>query len=99
MKTLKTFLLCMLTVCLLMSYAFADVAVGPMYAVIFGVPVLAFAIIIIVIVMIVRMLLKARVQREEREKIERHGSEHAQRDSAGKACDWTDKDPWDIKRD
>ena len=99
MKRIKTILLSLLTACCLMSYAFADVAIGPMYAIGFGVPILAFAIIVIVVVILVRTLLRARRQAEEQGTAVRHGGEHAKRDSAGESCDWKDKDPWDIKRD
>lgn len=99
MKTVKMLLLSLLSVCVLMSYAFADVAIGPMYAVLFGVPVLAIAIIVIVAVLIVHTLSKARAQQQERNMDSRHGSAHATQDSAGTSCDWKDRDPWDDPRD
>ena len=99
MKRVKLFLLSLLSVCILMSYAFADVAVGPMYAVMFGLPVFAIAIVVIVVALIVHTLRKARLRQEERDMGIKHGSEHARKDSNGQTCDWKNKDPWDIKRD
>ena len=99
MRTVKMLLLSLLSMCVLMSYAFADVAVGPMYAVMFGVPVLAIAIIVIVAALIVHTLRKARAQQQERDMGMKHGAEHAKKDSNGQTCDWKNKDPWDVKRD
>lgn len=57
-KILKWLGLCIAACMTLCSAAFADVAAGPMYAVIFGIPALIIAVIVIVLVLIIRHILK-----------------------------------------
>ena len=66
--------------------------------------ILAFVIVSLPVILLGRLLKKsgarrAKRKKNEREKIERRENESAQRDGTGKVFDWTDKDPWDIKRD
>lgn len=53
---LRKFIFCIAVSLILCSYAFADVAVGPMYAVFLGIPALIVAVLIILIAVIVHVI-------------------------------------------
>ena len=70
-KLLFTSLLALLFSVCLMGLALADVAVGPMYAVVVGVPLAVIAVAVIAIVLIIRAVRRkraARVREHEEEK-------------------------------
>ena len=96
----KWMLSVLLALSLLGSWAFADVAVGPMYAVFLGVPVMAIAVIVIVLALILRTISRSRGQAgTSRHTGKKHDGSQAGRDANGGRCDWRDKDPWDIDRE
>ena len=53
---LRKFIFCIAVSLILCSYAFADVAAGPMYAVFLGIPALIVAVLIILIAVIVHVI-------------------------------------------
>ena len=97
----KLMLMVLMAVSALMSYAFADVAVGPMYAAFLGVPVLAIAIIVIVLVLILRSVRRAggRKSGAPGPAPRKPGGSPGEKDADSGRIDWRNKDPWDIHRE
>lgn len=100
MKTIKTILLSLLTACLLMSAAFADVALVPPIVTVTGLPILTIAIIVIVLVLIVRSAKRVKAQNKAETKVpspDECMDPNAENDRA-KKTDWDHLDPWDLDR-
>jgi len=62
-KAVNTLLAALVFVALFNCYAFADVAVGPMYAIFIGIPLLVVAVAVIAIVVIVRAVRKKKADK------------------------------------
>lgn len=88
----KTLLLAAVTVSALMSYAFADVAGGPVVWV--GVPVFVIAVIIIALVMVVRAVLQSARQKKSRD-LEDMTCRHDDAEDRARHGYWDNRDPWD----
>lgn len=100
MKTIKTILLSLLTACLLMSAAFADVAPLPNDTETVGASILPIVIIIIVLVVLVRK--KKQVKTQAKTDVREPDSDACMDPNAdnerAKKTDWDHLDPWDLDR-
>ena len=67
MKTMKVFLIALLTALLLAGSAFADVISGPMYAMVIGLPLLTIVVILLIAVLVIRSVVRAAKQKRDSE--------------------------------